>query len=140
VGHDWDIGTKEGGRIMDTEELLAQRKKEGKEIARMCRLIALEAGERYPKKHGANMVFGHNGLWITQDTYENNLRVTYKTEWVLSIHSGAIKRYIKGEWVKLVKPLYAPLAAAKKVREEQEAKQKGIDRLAAFGIVKEGAE
>ena len=105
----------------------------------MCHLIAMESGDRYEKKHGSNMVFKHNGLWITQDTYIDNLRVTYKDEWVLSVHTGALVRYIPSEWVDMVKHLYPPLYAAKKALEEQEAIDKEVERLAAFGI-KKGAE
>ena len=125
---------------MNTEKLLLQRKKEGREIAKMCRLIAMESGEKHQKKHGANMAFSHNRMLIIQDTYADNLRVDYKGDWVLSIHLGSIMRYIPSEWVDMVKQLYAPLYFAKKAREEQEAIEKEIERLAAFGIKKEEIE
>jgi hypothetical protein len=122
---------------VNTEELLKQRKEEGRNIAKMCRLIALEAGERYPKKHGANMVFSHNGLKLNQDTYADNLTVHYKGAWVLSVHLGSLTRYIPDEWTTSVKLLYAVLYAAKKALEEKKAIDKETERLAAFGIKKE---
>ena len=122
---------------MNTEQLLLERKKEGREIANMCRLIAMESGDRYGKKHGANMLFRHNGLSINQDTYVDNQSVHYKSQWVLAVHSGDLDRYIPGEWVDMVKHLYAPLHFAKKALEERTTLDKEIARLAAFGIKKE---
>lgn len=115
-------------------DLVEFRKEQGHKLYPSARILALEKGKRYPKKHGAVMVYTDSVLEVRYDTYAPNLSVSVNGQRVLEFHLGTIERFIPEAWVSHLKDLAEPILAAEKQRKIDEAKKREAEYLARFGV------
>lgn len=122
---------------MNIEEQIQQLAEEGNTLFRPAKLVALKLGKRYPKKHGANMIYQDAVIRVSYDTYVPNLSVYNNGKRVLSFHIGKIDSYINGPWVVHLRELAHPLVIAEEAEQIAEEKEKERQRLAKWGLDKQ---
>jgi hypothetical protein len=118
----------------EARELVEKRKDQGRELFNPAKFLALKKGKRYPKKHGAVMVYTDSVLEVRYDTYAPNLSVSVNGQRVLVFHLGSITRFIHGPWVEHLTTLAEPILEAEKQRKIEEAKKREAEYLAQWGI------
>jgi len=110
---------------MSKRDLVEKRKDQGRELFNPAKMLALKKGKRYPKKHGAIMVYTDSAP---------NLSVHVNGQRVLNFHLGRITSFIPSHWVARLEALAAPILAAEKLKEKEQAKKREADYLARFGV------
>lgn len=118
----------------EARELVEIRKDQGRKLFNPAKFLALKRGKRFPKKHGAVMVYTDNILEVRYDTYDPNLSVSVNGQRVLEFHSGHIKRFIPDSWVAHLKELAEPILAEEKQRKVDLEKERQAEYLARFGV------
>ena len=118
------------------EEQIQILSEEGNTLFGPAKIVAMRLGKKYPKKHGANMIYKDAIITVNYDTFAPNLSVNHLDRRVLTFHLGKIDSYIRGPWVKHLRELARPLhevEEAEKIAKEKEAERK---RLAKWGLDK----
>jgi hypothetical protein len=119
---------------LDKRELVEKRKDQGRLLFNPAMILAEKRGKRYPKKHGAIMVFKDELIEVRYDTYAPNLSVYLNGQIVLDFQLGEIKSYIPAFWVDHLKALAAPILLEEEWRKLEEEKQSEAEYLAKWGI------